>query len=219
MQTLIEKNLHSSLRRLSVRTDVFFRSVRRILKNRLHMHPYKITLVQEILLLDHNSRMQYCNFFQENLNNDDVFDLRFFSNEAWFYLSGYIIKQNYRIWSVVNSHNFIEDLLHPVKIGIWLAIITLKNNWANIFSQYLPLMGNVTSNNCCSIFKTGASRGIWKWFLPTKWSYSSYYLRKFRICWRVFPWPSCEQRYLASQVPRSYSTSPLYIFIHQRPGL
>ena len=160
MQTLIEKNLHSSLRRLSVRTDVFFRSVRRILKNRLHMHPYKITLVQEILLLDHNSRMQYCNFFQENLNNDNVFDLGFFSSEAWFYLSGYVIKQNYRTWSVVNPHNFIEDLLHPVKIGISLAIITSKNNWANIFSQYLPLMGNVTSNNCWSIFKTDASRGI-----------------------------------------------------------
>lgn len=122
VQALVEENPHSSLRRLSARTDVSYSTVRRILKKRLHMHPYKITLVQKILPRDHNSRMQYCNFFQENLNNDDVLDLSFFSDEAWFYLSGYVNKQNYRTWSVVNPHNIIEVPLHPVKVGIWLAV-------------------------------------------------------------------------------------------------
>ena len=114
----LEENPHSSLRRLLARNDLSFNTVRRILKTRLHMHPYKITLVQEILPRDHNSRLQYCNFFQENLNNDEVLDLSVFSDEAWFYLSGYIHKQNYRTWNVVNPHNFIEVHLHPVKVGI-----------------------------------------------------------------------------------------------------
>ncbi|RZB40071.1 hypothetical protein BDFB_009616, partial [Asbolus verrucosus] len=68
----------------------------RILKSRLHMIPYKVSMVQQLLRRDHNSRI-------------------FFTDEAWFRLSGYANKQNYRTWSVVNTHNSIEVSLHPVK--------------------------------------------------------------------------------------------------------
>jgi hypothetical protein len=86
------------------------------------MQQYKVSVVQEILPRDHNSRTQYCNFFQQNLNNDDVLDLSFFTYESWFHLRGYVNKQNYRIWYVVNHPNLLEVPLHPVKIGIWLAV-------------------------------------------------------------------------------------------------
>jgi hypothetical protein len=94
----------------------------RIRNRHSHMQQYKVSVVQEILPRDHNSRMQYCNFFQQNLNNDDVFDLSFFTDESWFHLSGYVNKQNYRTWSAVNLPNLLEFPLYPVKIGIRLAV-------------------------------------------------------------------------------------------------
>jgi hypothetical protein len=122
VEELIAENPHSSTRLMSAQTNVSHTNVRTILRRRLHMHPYKVSVVQEILPRDHNSRMQYCNFFQQNLNNDDVFDLSFFTDESWFHLSGYVNKQNYRTWSTVNPRNFLEVPLHPLKIGIWLAV-------------------------------------------------------------------------------------------------
>lgn len=46
----------------------------------------------------------------------------FFSDEVWFYLTGYINLQNYCIWSAENPHEFRETQLHPVKVGVWLAM-------------------------------------------------------------------------------------------------
>jgi hypothetical protein len=93
-------------------------STRRILSCRLRMHPNKVSVVQEILSRDHNSRMQYCRIFPQNLNNNDVLGLSFFTDESWFHLSGYVNKQNYRTWSVVNPRNLLEVSLHALKIGI-----------------------------------------------------------------------------------------------------
>jgi hypothetical protein len=54
------------------------------------------------------------------LNNNDILDKCFFLDEAWFHLSGYLNKQNVRIWSA--AHEFVETPLHPQKIGVWLAV-------------------------------------------------------------------------------------------------
>ncbi|RZC32536.1 hypothetical protein BDFB_015173, partial [Asbolus verrucosus] len=43
-------------------------------------------------------------------------------DEAWFHLSGFINSQNYRTWSAHNPHNTIEAPLHPLKIGVWVAM-------------------------------------------------------------------------------------------------
>lgn len=91
-------------------------------KKILHFHPYKVTVVQELLPPDYERRVQYCNWFNANLRNDDLLDLTFFSDESWFHLSGYINSQNYRVWSAENPHVFQETQLHPLKIGMWIAI-------------------------------------------------------------------------------------------------
>ena len=54
--------------------------------------------------------------------DDNALDMTFFSDEAWIHLSGYINSQNTRIWSAHNPHEFVESPLHPLKIGIWMAM-------------------------------------------------------------------------------------------------
>jgi hypothetical protein len=94
----------------------------KIVKKNLHFLPYKVTTVQELLPNDPESRINYCNWFQNNLNNDRLLDLSFFSDEAWCHVSGYVNSQNVRYWSSENPHVFVEAPLHPMKVGVWIAV-------------------------------------------------------------------------------------------------
>ncbi|GFW39425.1 uncharacterized protein TNCV_1834081 [Trichonephila clavipes] len=45
-----------------------------------------------------------------------------FSDEAHFWLNGYVKKQNCRIWSEANPQVYVETLLHPKKLTVWCAL-------------------------------------------------------------------------------------------------
>ncbi|GFY34332.1 paramyosin [Trichonephila clavipes] len=45
-----------------------------------------------------------------------------FSDEAHFWLNGYVNKQNCRIWSVANPQVYVETPLHPEKLTVWCAL-------------------------------------------------------------------------------------------------
>ncbi|GFT42554.1 transposable element Tc3 transposase [Trichonephila clavipes] len=53
------------------------------------------------------------------------------SDEAHFWLNGYVNKQNCRIWSEANPQVYVETPLHPEKLTVWCAL------WAGgIFGPY-----------------------------------------------------------------------------------
>ncbi|GFX95419.1 uncharacterized protein TNCV_3684711 [Trichonephila clavipes] len=45
-----------------------------------------------------------------------------FSDEAHFWLNGYVNKQNCRIWSEANSQVYVETPLDPEKLTVWSAL-------------------------------------------------------------------------------------------------
>ncbi|GFY30205.1 transposable element Tcb2 transposase [Trichonephila clavipes] len=45
-----------------------------------------------------------------------------FSDEAHFWLNGYVSKQNCRIWSEANPQVYVETPLHPEKLTVWCAL-------------------------------------------------------------------------------------------------
>ncbi|GFU76860.1 DUF4817 domain-containing protein [Trichonephila clavipes] len=45
-----------------------------------------------------------------------------FSDEARFWLNGYVNKQNCRIWSEANPQVYVETPLHPEKLTVWCAL-------------------------------------------------------------------------------------------------
>ncbi|GFX50155.1 transposable element Tc3 transposase [Trichonephila clavipes] len=45
-----------------------------------------------------------------------------FSDEAHFWLNGYVNKQNCRIWSEDNPQVYVETPLHPEKLTVWCAL-------------------------------------------------------------------------------------------------
>jgi hypothetical protein len=72
---------------------------------------YNCILIRSALFNNSNLqiqiRVEYCNWFQNHLNNDHLLDVSFFSDEAWFHLSEYVNSQNFRIWSAQNPHQFM----------------------------------------------------------------------------------------------------------------
>ncbi|GFX03735.1 putative transposable element [Trichonephila clavipes] len=45
-----------------------------------------------------------------------------FSDEAHFWLKGYVNKQNCRIWSEANPQVYVKTPLHPEKLTVWCAL-------------------------------------------------------------------------------------------------
>ncbi|GFS99172.1 hypothetical protein TNCV_1600171 [Trichonephila clavipes] len=44
------------------------------------------------------------------------------SDEAHFWLNGYVNRQNCRIWSEANPQVYVETPLHPEKLTVWCAL-------------------------------------------------------------------------------------------------
>ncbi|GFX44829.1 hypothetical protein TNCV_1826911 [Trichonephila clavipes] len=44
------------------------------------------------------------------------------SDEAHFWLNGYVNKENCRIWSEANPQVYVETPLHPEKLTVWCAL-------------------------------------------------------------------------------------------------
>ncbi|GFT41845.1 hypothetical protein TNCV_1667061 [Trichonephila clavipes] len=78
------------------------------------------------------------------------FNMRQFSDEAHFWLNGYVNKQNCRIWSEANPQVYVETPLHPEKLTVWCAL------WAG------GIIGLVTS-----LLRTSTSRGVGFFVDPT----------------------------------------------------
>ncbi|GFV11685.1 putative transposable element [Trichonephila clavipes] len=45
-----------------------------------------------------------------------------YSDEAHFWLNGYVNKQNCRIWSEANPQVYVETPLHPEKLTVWCVV-------------------------------------------------------------------------------------------------
>lgn len=125
IRSKVEARPDTSVRKLALQTSIHRSSAHRALK-RLKLRAYRAMLVQELLPLDAQKRLEFCSWFQKFLNRHSrtvsAFDYVFFSDEAWFHKTGYINANNYRFWCSENPHIYRETSLHPEKIGVWCAL-------------------------------------------------------------------------------------------------
>lgn len=92
----------------------------RILHKDLGLHPYKIKLTQELKPLDHMKRRTFSNWALDMMEENEEFHRKIiFSDEAHFWLNGFVNKQNMRYWTGENPHVLHETPLHPQKITVW----------------------------------------------------------------------------------------------------
>ncbi|GFX44164.1 uncharacterized protein TNCV_4119601 [Trichonephila clavipes] len=71
---------------------------------------------------DHQARRRFVEWAQNEIAVVPDFHKRIlFSDEAHFWLNGYVNKQNCRIWNEANPQVYVETPLHPEKLTVWCA--------------------------------------------------------------------------------------------------
>ena len=108
-----------SARKHAVNLGMSGRSIRRILHDELHLHPYKMVVAQQLTGRDYVTRQTTCEQLVDTLPNDA---LVFFSDEAHFHISGCVNKQNMRYWSETNPKELHERPLHSDRVTVWCAM-------------------------------------------------------------------------------------------------
>ncbi|GFV10136.1 uncharacterized protein TNCV_3660881 [Trichonephila clavipes] len=72
---------------------------------------------------DHQARRRFVEWAQNEIAVVPDFHKRIlFSDEAHFWLNGYVNKQNCRIWSEANPPVYVETPLHPEKLTVGCAL-------------------------------------------------------------------------------------------------
>ncbi|GFS84546.1 hypothetical protein TNCV_4607061 [Trichonephila clavipes] len=72
---------------------------------------------------DHQARRRFVEGAQNEIAVVPDFHKRIlFSDEAHFWVNGYVNKQNCRIWSEANPQVYVETPSHPEKLTVWCAL-------------------------------------------------------------------------------------------------
>ncbi|GFW05479.1 uncharacterized protein TNCV_436601 [Trichonephila clavipes] len=72
---------------------------------------------------DHQARCRFVEWSQNEIAVVPNFHKRIlFSDEAHFWLNGYVNKQNCRIWSEANPQMYVETPLYPETLTVWYAL-------------------------------------------------------------------------------------------------
>ncbi|XP_046658923.1 uncharacterized protein LOC124353121 [Homalodisca vitripennis] len=88
-----------STRRAAVETGIPQKTVWRVLRRRLHLKPYRLTMVQHITDLFKAARGEFCAVMLVRMGEDETFlNSIIFSDESTFHISGKVNTHNCRIW-------------------------------------------------------------------------------------------------------------------------
>jgi inhibitor of nuclear factor kappa-B kinase subunit alpha len=124
-QTLHEGQSSSQLqiysaRSLARQSGIPNSTVLKVLKTKLHLHPYHVTLRQELKETDLQARLNFANWFLDKMDEEDGFETRvLWTDEAHFHLDGTLSHANCVIWSEENPGVTVTRSLHPARVTVW----------------------------------------------------------------------------------------------------
>jgi len=127
VQADVRENPNTSYRRRALQLGLSATTLRRILKDDLHLFPYKVQITQRLLPQDKPRRLAYAHFVENMLHGDGEFWFKIImSDEAHFTLNGAVNKQNCRFWADENPCEIFEEPLHDQKVTVWCGVSAKK---------------------------------------------------------------------------------------------
>lgn len=117
-------NPHISTRQLARSSGISQSSILRIL-HRHKFHPYHVSLHQELHGDDFQNRVDFCNWAEEQINNNrDFVSTILFSDEASFTNRGQVNRHNLHYWAEENPH-WIRQVDHqrPWSVNVWCGVV------------------------------------------------------------------------------------------------
>ena len=145
----IEQSPRRSIRKHAFALHMSATSVHRILHRSLHMHPYKIMVVQELSERDYETRT---NLSRDILQSISPTSVTICSDEAHFHLSGMVNKQNFRYWSQNNPRELHQRPLHSPKVTVWCAMGSFGVGSPYFFEEEGATV-TVTSDRYCEMLE------------------------------------------------------------------
>ena len=123
IEKYFSENPNSTIRKTAQVLEISKSSLYRIVNNFLKLHPYKITTHQLLTTRSMETRVKFCKIITEMFESSEIDESKIvFSDEVYFWLNGYVNKQNYRFWDTENRNISISKSLHPGKITLWVTL-------------------------------------------------------------------------------------------------
>lgn len=112
-----------SMRRAAQRFNISHSTVHKVLRKDLKKFPYKIQTAQRLTEAAKQRRFEFAIEFLDKIEDGTV-DLNkiIFTDEAHFWLDGYVNKQNFRIWGTEKPTFVATTPLHPKRVTVWCAV-------------------------------------------------------------------------------------------------
>jgi hypothetical protein len=123
VEEFFSENPSVSTRRASQELGISRTSLQRILKHDVKLYPYKIQMFQ--LLTSHHieKRLAFGRRMLRWLERGKLDPSKiWFSDEAHFWLTGHVNKQNHRFWAKENPHIFQTTVMKPERLTVWCAV-------------------------------------------------------------------------------------------------
>jgi hypothetical protein len=120
LKTLVSEDSSISVRKASAIVGVSTYTVHNILREDLHLKPYKIHEWHKLEEADYQKRINVADFFKGLPKN--ALSFLICCDEAYFYLTPPVNSQNYRMWLESKPSDKIERPLHDEKVLVWCAI-------------------------------------------------------------------------------------------------
>ena len=145
VEAVLDQKPKASLTEISSLTDVKRTSVFRLIHSELGLKSYKISIHQKLFEEDYDRRVQTAEELMPLIQDTALENLIYFSDEATFHVSGYVHKQNCRIWknqTIVNEYEdntakinvCSQNYVHMLDTFFW-PIIQRKRQASKIFFQ------------------------------------------------------------------------------------
>ena len=107
-------NPNATIRKVAQALKMSETSLHRILKKYLNVHPYKISSHQLLSKHSMGQRVKFCKTITGMFKDRELDEkLIIFTDEAHFYLNGYVNKQDYVFWGSENPNFSISKIFAP----------------------------------------------------------------------------------------------------------
>lgn len=118
----LENEPQSSVRTVATACSIPKTTAHRIMAEYLLMKPFKVQFVQQLYEEDLQDRIEMCKTLVPMLQDINIQENVFFSDEATFHLNGLVNKHNIRYWCEHNPHATIETVMNSPKVNVWCAM-------------------------------------------------------------------------------------------------
>ena len=123
VQESVERSPKKSIRRRSQQMGFSRESLRRMLNKDLGLYPYRIQVKQQLTACHIRQRKDMCSWFLQRMDEEATFlENIWFSDEAHFYLSGYVNTKNYVYWGTSRPDCVMQRPLHSKRCTAWAAL-------------------------------------------------------------------------------------------------